>query len=295
VARRRRLLLALSWLGALGSVALAGAAVAGGAGARPASCSQSRPLPPGHREDLPYLTAPDGGIVMHFGDSRSQGVGSVVLSADGEPLLPGDFASRHGLAVQLGDSYIRRDGDHWIALGEGDGFAAKLIPVGPRKLELCVLVQPKAIGGLAPGRYRGTMLVVMGNEQTRLASLPVELTFRASHWTALETVVVAVLLGLLVKLLSDAAAVQREARLGPLQALASTVKDLGFPAAIVLAVVGSWLVFSQVYGGNPAWGGSGEDVAKLFAVCFLAQMSSNQGIDVIRRVGGGNSGGGTGP
>jgi hypothetical protein len=292
--RRRGLLLGAARLGTVGLVALLAAVVAGSAQARPGSCLRSHPLPPGSRDpDSLLLKTPEASaIVMHFGDSRSRSVSSVLVSADAGHLLPEDFTSETGLAIRLGDNYIRKDSDHWIA-SDDDGIAASLIPISSREMQLCVVVEPKAIGHLVPGRYKGTIFIVDA-KQVQLASLPVELTFRSSRWTAVEIALVGLLLGLAVRVLSEAAASQQAARrdrepLTKRRALAkATWDDLGFWATALIALVAGWLVFDQVYDGNPVWGAGSGDVAKLVAICFIAQLSGNQGIDVIRRVAGGS-------
>ena len=287
--RRRRLLLAATWVGLIGTVALLSSIVAGGASAQPASCAKPAQLPPGSRDNRHklLLKAHEGeSIAINFDDSRSRQVYSVLLSADAGQLLPSDFASSSGLQAVAGDYYISRDGQHRISVNTGDQMRALLIPINPRELQLCVIVQPNANGGVEPGRYRGTLFVVHDGNQ-ELLSLPVELTFRASHWTGIEIALVAVLLGLLVKVLSEAAARQRQERTGPMRALKSYASELSFPVTLILAAIAGWLVFDQMYAGNPVWGANGSDITKLFAVCFIAQMSSNQGIDVIRNMAGG--------
>jgi len=139
-----------------------------------------------------------------------------------------------------------------------------------------------------PGRYKGTLLIVRGTNQQQLTTLPVEFTFRASHWTAIEVTLAAVLLGLTVRVLSEAAVRQKEKQLPRRAALRDCASELTFPVALILAAIGGWLVFDQIYSSDPAWGASGSDVAKLFAVCFLAQMTANQGIDVIKNAAGGS-------
>jgi hypothetical protein len=279
--------LGLAWLGAIGAVAVVGAIFVGGATAKPKKCSKPYKVPAGRVPGSLQLQAHDGGVAIHFDDSRAQDVDPVPLKVFGDALTSADFRSPEGLNLQLGDSYVRRDRDHWIALDREDGFVVNLIPTDAYALELCAIVNPKAIGSLKPGRYRGTIRILQGSEQTQLATLGVEFTFRAARWTGIEIVIVAVLLGLAVKVLSDAAATQRKEDLGPLQALKkTTVSDLGFVAAIILAAVGAWLVFEETYSSNQVWGASGGDIPKLFVVCFLEQLSSNQGIDVIKRVSG---------
>jgi hypothetical protein len=281
----------LAWLGVVGTVALVSTVVAGGAKAQSGSCSSAQRLPAGHRspnEQL-ILTATDGeAVVLHFGESRSRAVGTVLLSARGGALFSSDFNPTDGIQASGGDYYVRRDSEHKMYPNLGGQLQATLIPINPSKAELCVVVEPKADGGVKPGRYRGTLLIVRGTNQEQLATLPVEFTFRASHWTAIEITLAAVLLGLTVKVLSEAAVRQKEKQLPPLAALKDYTSELRFPVALILAAIGGWLVFDQIYSSNPAWGASGDDVAKLFAVCFLAQMTANQGIDVIKNAAGGS-------
>jgi hypothetical protein len=288
--RHRRLLLGCAWLGVVAAFVLVSTIVVGGAKAQPTSCTQPHRLPAGSRSPTEQLllTAPDGeAVVLHFDDSRAPGVYSALLSADGGALLPGDFTSADGLGVRAGDSYIRKDSQHRISVNLGNQMTAKLIPISPHDVELCVRVQPNADGGVRPGRYKGTIFLVHGANQAQLATLPVELTFRASHWTGVEIAFIAVLLGLAVKVLSEAAVKQRQQQVAPLRALKDYMSELSFPVTLILAAVAGWLVFDQMYNNNPVWGANSGDTAKLFAICFIAQMSSNQGIDVIKNATGG--------
>ena len=225
-------------------------------------------------------------LVMHFNDSRGPSASFVPLTADARKLKPADFARRDGLEVQLGGTrYLRKDADHWISL-TGDGLKAKIVPVTPRELALCLFVTPKHIGDLEPGRYKGTAVVVNGPEKEALAAVPVELSFRSSRWAGIGVVVLAVVLGLAVSVLSEAAAIQQQLHTGPRQALKRYASQLRLPVLLILAAVGGSVVFAQIYGSDPAWGSNGDDFMKLFAVCFIAQMSSNEGIDAVRRVAG---------
>jgi hypothetical protein len=45
-------------------------------------------------------------------------------------------------------------------------------------------------------------------------------------------------------------------------------------------------VFTQMYYGNSHWGADSGDIAKLFAVCFIAQMSASESLDIIKRTSG---------
>ncbi|HEY2218389.1 MAG TPA: hypothetical protein VGH35_03555 [Gaiellaceae bacterium] len=282
-------MLATTWVGVLGTVVLLSSIVAGGAAAQPASCAKPAHLPAGSRDSKHrlLLTAREGdAIAINFDDSRSRQAYPILLSANAGQLLPSDFGSSSGLQAGAGDYYISRDGQHRISVNTGDQMRALLIPINPHVLQLCVIVQPNADGGVEPGRYKGTILIAHNGNQ-ELLSVPIELTFRASHWTGIEIALVAVLLGLLVKVLSEAAARQRQEKTGAMRALKSYASELSFPVTLILAAIAGWFVFDQMYAGNPIWGSSGGDITKLFAVCFVAQMSSNQGIDVIRNMAGG--------
>ena len=223
---------------------------------------------------------------MRFDDSLARDSYFVPLSLyANRGMTSADFVPPNGFDVLFAGGYLRGDAGHRIAPYD-DGVNVTLIPVTPQRLDLCLAVDPSQIRGLAPGTYRGTAAVVWGSNQTPLASVPVELTFRASRWFAIGVAFVAVALGLVVKVLSDAAASQRDG-IRPLQALKDYVSRLTFPAMLILAAVAGLLAFLQMYGGSADWGASDGDIAKLFALCFIAQMSTNEGINVIRHVTGG--------
>jgi hypothetical protein len=291
-ARRRRLLLLAAWLGVAMVATLASTVVAAGANAQATSCSSPVKLKKSNqpRSVPPTLAAADGAsILMRFDDSRAADSYFVPLKVWAEEdLTTRDFVQQEGFDVLFTGGYLKRDARHRIALND-DGVRATLVPVTPRRLDICFAVDPDRIGGLGPGTYRGTVAVVYGIDQTPLASVPVELTFRASRWLAIGIALVAVALGLAVKVLSDAATSQREGKSAG-EALRGYVSQLTFPALLILALVAGILAFLQMYGGSPDWGSTNGDLAKLFALCFIAQMSTNEGVDVVRRVAGGGSG-----
>jgi hypothetical protein len=171
-------MLAATWVGVLGTVVLLSSIVAGGAAAQPASCAKPAHLPAGSRDSKHklLLTAREGdAITINFDDSRSRQAYPILLSANAGQLLPSDFDSSSGLQAGAGDYYISRDGQHRISVNTGDQMRALLIPINPHELQLCVIVQPNADGGVEPGRYKGTILIAHNGNQ-ELLSVPIELT-----------------------------------------------------------------------------------------------------------------------
>src|SRR6266511_2499519 len=186
--KRRRLLLGSAWLGVLAAVAFVGSVITPGAEAQPSSCPKPLVIPDvsGKQREAPILeTAEGAAIIMHFDESRAQDTYFVPLKAYKRKLSRRDFVAVGGLDVVLTGGYLRRDLSHRIALHD-DGIRVTLVPVSTRELDLCLVVHPKDIGRLAPGTYRGAIAVVYGIEKTPLASVQVELTFRASRWTAIS-------------------------------------------------------------------------------------------------------------
>jgi hypothetical protein len=219
---------------------------------------------------------------MHFGDSRATRANSIELSA-----FPRELIDTRGLRVKLGSGYLRDSDGRTISVNEQDGLYATLAVVNAHTLKLCVEVRPKEITLLHPGSYTGMINVVAGKDDAALVSVPVELTFRASRWNGTLIAILGVLLGLAVKVLSEAAAGQRATGVRARQALKSYVSQLSFPATLILAGVAGWLVFSQIYASDPDWGATSADTTKLLAGCFIAQMSSVEGIDLAKRIAGG--------
>jgi hypothetical protein len=275
-----------AWLGVLAAVAFAASVLAGGAEARPTSCSRPQQLPSGASLAPLFLQVDETEkLVLHFNDSWHKGVKTVRLHAT-RGLVAADLAGLNKLNLRTGDASIRKDSDHWISLSPTDGLTASLVPIDRRTLELCAVVNPHKVGSLVPGTYSGTLFVSQGSFGPQLAAVPVEFTFRASRWTGIGIAFGAVVLGLLVKVFSEAESRRRESKVRARQALKTYCCELTFPATLIIAAVGATLVFIQMYYGNAQWGASSGDVAKLFAVCFIAQMSGSETLDIIKRTAG---------
>jgi hypothetical protein len=217
---------------------------------------------------------------MHFDDSRGPRALSIPLSA------PEPIARAQALTVRLAGGYLVSSEGNRISAVE-DGLDPRLAIIDRYHAEVCLAVRPDEVHDLRPGRYAGTLLVVGGVNEATLASLPVELTFRASRWNGIAFAVLGVLLGLTVKVLSEAAAGQRASGVGARRALRMYASELTFPVTLILAAIAGWLVFVQSYGVDSDWGSAGDiDAAKLFAACFIVQLGSIGAIDLVRHVAG---------
>jgi hypothetical protein len=223
----------------------------------------------------PVLKTDDpAAFFARFGDSRRPTVLFTDMAAFPE-LTPRDW-----LAADL--SYLRSDEGRRIAAAQ-DGLKPIIGFSNLGAIKVCLIVKPRNVGGLAPGRYKGTIAV---KGEVEPVSLPVELSFRTSHWVAIVFASLGVFFGVVVKAFSEAAAARRVTGTSGRQALKAYVSELSFPVALILAAIGGWIIFLQLYGADDDWGANGMDRAKLFAACFLIQMSSSEGIALISRFAG---------
>jgi hypothetical protein len=288
---RRGILLCVTWLGAVAAVTFVSLSLASGAAARQASCGplppprQATELPPAAKNLVLEAAEDNAAFRLPFGQSRLLDARRVRLKA-----FDAELENTRGLDVRLGSGYLHGKDGRTINLNDGDGLYSTLSVVDPHTLELCVEVRPNEITQFHAGRYTGMIAVVAGKKQSALAAMPVELTFRAPLRSGLLIAIVGVLLRLLVKVLSEAAAGQqaREPRAWP--ALKTYISQLTFPAIVIVACMAGWLVFSQTYSSDPVWGANGADTAKLLGACFIAQLGSVEGINLAKRIGGGPPG-----
>jgi len=291
---RRWLLLVSAWLGVVAAVALATMVVTAGAHAGGDSCPERVALSPGTKQSAPDITYNEDKRLVIRIDAGSNGAATdqIALTADGRGLTRRDFDKLGGLRPMVSDDGYLTAGEHEIgaapAFNGADGVTIELVPLDPRTIVLCMLVDP-SVDSPAPGRYSGTVGIVYGsNQQQVLMGIPVELTLRGSRLTAIVVALIALLLGLTVKVLSEAAAVQHTENVSSIVALRKYVSQLTFPIVLILAIVVGLLVFAEMYVRSPDWDAGLGDVTALFAVCFVAQMSSNEGMNIVRRLGGGS-------
>ena len=283
---RRRLLVALAWFGVVCAAGSAVAVVTGSAHAESAPCRNARALavPEGERDpkvELPIVKKANENdrLLIEFGDSRDPDHARVPLTVfDWDKSME----SRYGLEFTLGQGYLTRAGTNEISATE-PGLLGGMVPLQENLFELCLSVLPKQLTGLGLGSYSSSLVVDAAPGAELLVSVPVELTFRASRWFALWVAILGYLLGVSAKVLSEAAAAQRAGQLGPWQALREYCKQLDFPLALLLGGVASAFVFRQVYVENPSWGATSDDILTLFGLCFVAQLSSNEAVSLVRR------------
>jgi hypothetical protein len=283
---RRRSVLVVSWLAAAGAVALAATVVVGSAGAKTPPCPRAHPLavPTGEHDpnvQLPTLkkSNEDDELEIPFDDSRDPDSASVPLDA---PDWNERLAPRYGLELVLGTSYLRRSRKNEIPATD-PGLRGSMLPLGAHRLALCLSVTPHELTRVRPGRYVSSLVVDASPEAQQLVTVPVELTFRASRWLALGVALLGFLLGIAVKVLSEAAAIQRERMIGAGDALSAYRKQLVFTLGVVLGAISGAFIFHRVYISNPVWGENSGDLLTLFGLCFLAQLGSNEGINIVRR------------
>jgi hypothetical protein len=284
--KSRRLLLGAAWLGAVGAASFVTTSLAAGAAApASASCGPFVPHNAPSQPGTPMGSQPvifrkdDASIFMRFDDSRRPRALGLLFTA-----IP-PVTSGTKLWTQL--DYLRStDGDQ-IA-GIGDGLRSSVGVTDTGGVEVCLAMNPHSVVGLHPGRFKGT-LVVGGDVQP--LSLPVEVTFRAARSHAVLVAFLGVLLGLIVKVLSEAAAARPATGDDARRALRTYVSQLTFPVTLIFAAIAGWLGFVHIYDLDPDWGASSTDAAKLFAVCFLAQLSSVQAIELVKAAAGGATAG----
>lgn len=182
--------------------------------------------------------------------------------------------------------------DEGLISGEGhsiDGFTAKaqVVRLGsggaPSTIRVCVEADPNRISDLRPGRYRGAVVVRANNYQD--AAIPIVATFRADRSDGLKMAAAGVVLGLLVKMLTELGSGRRARNRRARDVARKYVLQWSFPLAIILGVVAGWLGFVQMYESNATWGvGGGTDSIKLFGTCFGFQMGSIGGADMTKRL-----------
>jgi hypothetical protein len=222
-------------------------------------------------------------IEIPFDDRWQTDAGSVRLSA---AEWQDKLKKRYGLEIDFGTGYLS-SGHRNISSTER-GLDAGIVGVNRTQTELCLDVVPKELTDIKAGRYTGTISVMAGSDGRSLVSVPVTLTFRASRWLALGVALLGISVGLALKALSEAAAMQRENgdsanELSGRRALRASILHPRFGATLILGLVAAAFVFQRVYIGDGAWGESSSDFMELFGLCFIAQLSSSEAVAVIRR------------
>jgi hypothetical protein len=166
---------------------------------------------------------------------------------------------------------------------------AEVVSVGkgfdPTIIRVCARLDPRDVADLRPGRYRGAVALAADNYKD--AEVPIVVTVRAPRGDGLRMAAAGVVLGLLVKMLTELGSGRKPRRPGAKRALRDYVLQWSFPLAIILGVLTGWLGFVEMYESNATWGVGGDaDSLKLLATCFGFQMGSIGGADMTKRLAG---------
>lgn len=284
-----------AWLGVAAAVAAAGTIVPSARTADSAGCPDAeREAGVEARRDLGEAPPEQGELIfdvdddakfrLQFDDSQSALKDEILLVVVTDQLVPRKgLNSEYGLNARFGGSYALRGPRRNIGV-RGSGIQKSLVRFSGREIGLCLRLDP-ALLKVPPGSYSGSLGVAFGTEIR--ASVPVEASFRAGWLKAAFLAFLGVLLGLVVKVLSEAAAIARTRSTGAGEALRIYTSRLEFPVIVILAAITGTFVYVAQYLHDPDWGADGTDSLRLFSTCFVLQMGSSEALAVLSRVAGG--------
>ena len=304
---RSRLAYPAVWLGLVGTVAAAGAIVSPAGSADASPCTgvrlQSESLPQfqlpgpagtgkgdqGNAEDSLRLVFDDPAegtrFKLRFADSAAAQKQEIDLSVSEGQELPGSdwFNNRERLNARFGGTQTLRGPSADIG-PTGPGIQTQLERKSSREVGLCLRLDPSELH-VPPGTYHGSLWVALETEM--LSSIEVEATFRGPWRKAAFFAFLGVFLGLVVKTLSEAAAIARTTGTSAREALRIYTSRLEFLVLVILAVIAGTFIYVVQYLHDPDWGADGTDTLRLFATCFVVQMGSSEALSVVSRVAGG--------
>ncbi len=276
---RRRVLNAIAWLTLAGLLALVLGTLPATAAADAKRCDGkadvSLPLPAG--DDTGQFLVGDEQFDLRLTETQSADNRKITIPAYPSTEPPANLNA----SIDAGLTSIEGHNiDEVITVAEvtriGNGAT-------PMKIRVCVEFDPHQVPDLRPGRYRGAVVLSADNYQD--AVIPIVVTFRAPPSEGLRMAAAGVVLGLIVKMLTELGSGRRSRTGASGQGLRSYVFQWSFPLAIILGVLAGWLGFVEMYESNPTWGvGGGTDSIKLFAACFGFQMGSIGGADMTKRL-----------
>ena len=279
--RRTRALTAAAWLTLAGVLALVAGSVPATAAEAPTPCAGKAPpgSSGGAASELGFFLVGDEQFDLRIGESRKPLVRHITVAAYTNRVPP------RNVTATLDEGLVSAEG-HGIG---GFTSSAEVVRVGnaatPTTIRVCIGVDPKQIGDLRPGRYRGAVVLRADNYQD--AAIPVVATFRAPRGEGFKWAAAGVVLGLAVKMLTELGSGRKPRRPGAKQALRDYVLQWSFPLALILGVLTGWLGFVEMYESNATWGVGGDaDSLKLLATCFGFQMGSIGGADMTKRLAG---------
>jgi hypothetical protein len=280
-----------AWLGVAGAAAVAVAVVPSAQSAESASC------PPGVKVDTYYepphpspakLTfdqPPENTIVrLRFNDSHAALKKEFPFSlVRGYTAPQGGLNNPYGLNARFtGNQRLTGQGANYI-WSVGQGVQLSLEKLGYDQVGICLRLDPARLG-VPAGLYSGTMGIAF-QDQTR-ASVSVEATFRERWQRAALIAFLGVFLGVIVKALSEAAAIARSTGISGRQALQDYAAQLGFAVTLILAAISGIVTYIVLYAHDPDWGAHANDGLRLFGACFVVQMSSSEALAVVSRFAG---------
>lgn len=287
---RTRLGYRAAWFGVLGAVAATGAIVPSAGSADSPFCpgaeSDGLPTPPGDAHPLHLVVAqPAEGTVfrLRFGDSPTALRQQIFLALDDGQEVPSGLNDQERLNARFGGPGWLR-GPNRVIGPTGPGIQTFLERRSSHELGLCLRLDP-AVLHVPPGSYEGSFGVAYKSEM--LSAVNVEATFRGPWRKAAFFAFLGVFLGLIVKTLSEAAAIARTGGIRAREALRIYMSRLEFPVIVILAAIAGTFVYVVQYLHDPDWGAEGTDTLRLFATCFVVQMGSSEALSVVSRVAGG--------
>ena len=279
--RRNRALTVAAWLTLAGVLALVAGSVPATAAEAPTPCAGKAPPSSsgGVASELGFFLVGDEQFDLRIGESRKPLVRHITVAAYTNRVPP------RNVTATLDEGLVSAEG-HGIG---GFTSSAEVVRVGnaatPTTIRVCIGVDPKQIGDLRPGRYRGAVVLRADNYQD--AAIPVVATFRAPRGEGFKWAAAGVVLGLAVKMLTELGSGRKPRAPGAKQALRDYVLQWSFPLALILGVLTGWLGFVEMYESNATWGVGGDaDSLKLLATCFGFQMGSIGGADMTKRLAG---------
>jgi len=290
-----------AWFGVVGAVIIAATIVPSARSADAAGCPNAE-REPGVEPAFPesafrevaddadiWFDDPSDELILQFDDSRTAQKDEVILvTVQGQEIPASGLNEEGGLIARFGGSQrLKGPGRHKLGPSER-GIQKSIARESAHDLSLCLRIDPGQIK-IAPGTYSGMLGVAYGDHMEMRASVPVVVSFRHGWLKAAVLVFLGVLLGLVVKILSEAAAIARTKGIGSREALRIYTSQLAFPVVVILSIIAGVFVYVVQYLHDPDWGADATDSLRLFATCFVLQMGSSEALGVVSRVAGGGT------
>ena len=255
-------------------MAAAGACVVpASAGAQEATRCPPAPAPPPAGEELPAGTPrgkPDPKAArIAFGSKR--GTTDRTITRTATPRIPAGGA----VTAEVSGDLLRAE--------EGDSFPQEAVVVsasrtGTGNLRLAICLDPKEPEEVGPGRYSGG--VELSGTGVEDATIPLEVTLKASIWEAIAWIAAGVLIGVILKSFADL-----RASLGKTPSWTEFRAYLKQPAVVIAVLFGfaaAVVALGTDYGGNEAWG-TMADGGRLFAGAILVQVTGMTVVDFFKQ------------